>query len=202
MTATTSTVEWVRQRGKVRDQLKSIATWEELSILLGDTVAEITCTTKLIPRLSFPDRIPASLASLSEPNRTKTWLAECFVADPAAHISQMELWEIYMLTMDAVPSKHQKLSATSFLNLVPDVIAGARTEKGTPYVVKGMPRWKRRQDAGASLALNASSQGAARQPPVAVANKGRENAEVTSQDNGRSNPLKRKVEVIDLASSP
>lgn len=193
--------EWVRQRGKLRDQLESIASWEELSVLTNTSFAKIVCTTERIPRLDFPDRLPASLVNLPEPKRTKIWLAECFVADSAAEISQDELWELYTLTMDAVSPKRRKLSATDLLNLVPNVIAGARTGQGTSYVVKGMRRWKRAHHGGVSMASSASASSASR-PPAAIANIGRANAAATSQASAGSNPLKRKIEVVDLAEYP
>lgn len=193
--------EWQRQRGKIRDRLKSIAPWEELSMLTGSSSAKIVCTTDRIPRLDFPDRLPSSLVNLSEPKRMKTWLAECFVADPAAQITQAELWEIYTLTMDAVSPKRQKLSATDFFNLVPNAIAGARTEAGTPYVVKGMRRWKRSPDAGADDTTSALA-GAQRSASVAVANGGRGNDAANTQAAAGSHSLKRKIDVVDLAESP
>lgn len=66
--------QWVLQRAKFRDRVKSVASWQDLCILLGNSFAEVMCTTKLIPRLKFSDHLPASLPVLVEPERTKRWL--------------------------------------------------------------------------------------------------------------------------------
>lgn len=190
---------WESQRAVVKNKLSSVAAWPDLSALLDQSFADIVCTAKMIPRLKFPDRLPPNLPSLKEPARTRTWIAECLVADSTATMTQHELWEIYALTMRAVPSKINMLPAVQMLNMVPETIAGASIESGPAYIVKGVRRWTSGRDSSNTCEQN-------RAPLAPVLNPQAPTTEGSLPQQGHeslsANPRKRRIDVVDLCDSP
>lgn len=63
------------------------------------TLSRDTSTTKLVARLHLPCALPSKALELTEPERTKRWLVECFVADPVDTLHQQALSEFYRLAI-------------------------------------------------------------------------------------------------------
>lgn len=175
---------WLRARAGFRDKVKTVASWRDLDVLLGNSFVEIVCTTRLIGRIKLPKRLLPALTGFREPERIRKWLREHFVADACTTLPQQDLWYIYKMTFEVMPSPHEKFPAAELLSMVPEVIPGAGVEVGAPFFMRGLRVRTRARDGDGSGQANA-------RPP---------NSAFTASTKDTS--VKRKIDVVDLCASP
>ena len=199
--------QWLNARSTVCVKLTMVGTWDVLQHLLRDYFVDIMCMAKVIPRISFPERVPANLPGLAEPERSKAWIKECLVPDANAIIDKKTLWNTYTETMAAVPSRTPPLSIDSFLKVLPTAWAGVIVEGAESKLVKGVRRWERRRDGSTpDQSPYPCDAGPHARPPLApVINPNEKDAAANGEGidfTSSMNPLKRKIEVVDLCDSP
>lgn len=193
---------WIARRAAVRKEINLVGSWEEMKELLGDRFVEIVCMAKLIPRLHFPEIVPADLPQLLEPERSKVWIRECLMPCPDAIIDQKELWDVYIEVVAAVPSTTPPLSAVEFCDLVPVVWPEATIQGGERPVVMGVRRWEKWRDGiSARVSNDQASDATGSRMPLAPISNAQERPAVLGEAQP-ANALKRKAEVIDGRGSP
>jgi len=173
-------------------------------MLLGSSFVQIMCMARVIPTVKFPDRVPAALPTLEEPERTKVWVRHCLVADCDGVLGQAELASVYDHTMKSFTTQVKPLSAAEMFNIIPTIYAGAIIESSTRPVIKGIRRWELHRDS--SSHTTGVAPGAEERAPLAALNgfnngQGPYEEDKMADPGTTTNPLKRKIEVIDLCGS-
>jgi hypothetical protein len=200
---------WAVAREIVRTQLSIVGSWAELEPILGDSAVEILCTTKAIPNRRFPGRLPGNLALPIEPHRTNIWMRDCLVHDPDSTVAQAELWDVYSHMMACGPSfsfSVPTLSPTEFFDALHTIPGVTATNENGWYEFRGIRVWDRIKDGDVASTSTHATNGtsAARTPLAPVLNTpGPLAIQQSNQKDTQStvNPLKRKIEVVDLSDS-
>lgn len=112
-----------------------------------------------VPRLSTS--LVKNLLKMDEPDRSSEWLRMCFVADSAAEMTQISLWQAYQGTFAPYQNTHPHLIAGEFIKNVSTTFQGATAQVAgsNKYVIRGIKSRQAPVDTGMLPGAKASDKG-------------------------------------------